>query len=438
MPSYQVADLEIDLHKYCEECFFYNMMDFAVSAEYDNPRGFYVVVARLDNPDGWNIHLQTLAWNAESGHSLVIDVGTLDGDWIKRTYVPVEFDIRPSNRATPDFARMKYHDMNQEPVLFSHIDLDEFNSRFCAEIQELPTTMYALGMQEGRVFCFNANRPAYIEHYWWNGTNRPATHIFQVARRFFGGASFYFVMSDRDGGAFERTRWSPFRVADAQMEAGSADIALSQFPVFHKNKLILGASNHANQPRLIDVPDRHYFYHNLYHSFRSFHRAVPFGQKIPQLVYGGNPANSCPENFKHASHATGQRQYFLDCVAAENPRIRTGNTPRQDMVLYKYILDIDGNGATWDATAWKLNSGSVMFKPDAVYRQWFYDQMRPGVHYIQVRDDFGDIDEKIDWCESHQPECRWIASNARALFQHVYAYRNVIRHTKSMLEQHII
>ena len=79
---------------------------------------------------------------------------------------------------------------------------------------------------------------------------------------------------------------------------------------------------------------------------------------------------------------------------------------------YKYILDIDGMASTWDATAWKMNAGSVLFKTDSGWRQWFYDDFLPWVHYIPVADDFSDLEEKILLCNKHPNECKKIIRNA--------------------------
>ena len=105
------------------------------------------------------------------------------------------------------------------------------------------------------------------------------------------------------------------------------------------------------------------------------------------------------------------------------------------MIHYKYILDIDGNSSTWDATAWKLNSGSVILKTESCWRQWFYDEYLPNVHYIEIKDDFSDLQEKYQWCESHQEECQIMIHNCKALFQKVYKYQNIMEYTKILLDK---
>jgi hypothetical protein len=131
-----------------------------------------------------------------------------------------------------------------------------------------------------------------------------------------------------------------------------------------------------------------------------------------------------------------QRQYFLsDAVDKTNIVCSESWIDKHEMVKYKYILDIDGRASTWDATAWKLNSGSVIFKVESIWRQWFYDEYLPWVHYIPVKNDFSDIHEKWRWCEENQDKCEEISKNAMDLFQKVYRYQNIVEHTIGVLKQ---
>ena len=103
------------------------------------------------------------------------------------------------------------------------------------------------------------------------------------------------------------------------------------------------------------------------------------------------------------------------------------------MIGYKYILDIDGNASTWDATAWKLNSGSVIFKVDGPWIQWFYSDFLAYVHYIPIKDDMSDLQEKYRWCEEHPEECEKIVENSKRLFQKVYRMSNIIKYIQDIL-----
>jgi hypothetical protein len=154
-------------------------------------------------------------------------------------------------------------------------------------------------------------------------------------------------------------------------------------------------------------------------------------------VYAGRIGRGTKYNFlTRRDIDTDQRTYFMsnnvpktNIVCSTNGELQT-----DDMIQYKYILDIDGHACTWDGTAWKLNSGSVIFKTNSIWRQWFYDDYKPWVHYIPINDDFSDIDDKYAWCESHQDECKRIISNAKKLFQKVYRLDSIFKYTIKAIE----
>jgi len=211
----------------------------------------------------------------------------------------------------------------------------------------------------------------------------------------------------------------------------------------------LAQSVHINLPYAVPIPDRHFFFHNLNHPFRSFHQGILWDTKIPKIVFAAQDRDT-KYNFldpRMRELDIAPRKYFKTQVAPRYPDIieyNGGWMDRTTMVIYKYILDIDGAASTWDATAWKLNSGSVIFKPRSGWAQWFYDGnplyhpdqlgFKANVHYIEIRDDFSDLRDKYLWCESHPAECRKMIKRCRDLFQEVYSYQRVIEYTQRVIE----
>ena len=63
-------------------------------------------------------------------------------------------------------------------------------------------------------------------------------------------------------------------------------------------------------------------------------------------------------------------------------------------------MSIEGNDKD-SGLQWKLNSNSVVFMPRPTKISWLMeDTLVPGKHYILIKDDFSDIDEKFKWCEN--------------------------------------
>jgi hypothetical protein len=146
------------------------------------------------------------------------------------------------------------------------------------------------------------------------------------------------------------------------------------------------------------------------------------GQKTSDLFYNfiNYKTMDGPKNITHAHDnvyiTNGPRHYFIDLY--NNNKLNNINydstfTSIQDQLKYKYILDIDGWACTWDATFWKLYSGSVLLKQKSVWKQWYYDELIEYVHYVPFANDFSDLNEQIQWCINNDDKCQEIINNSR-------------------------
>jgi hypothetical protein len=82
-----------------------------------------------------------------------------------------------------------------------------------------------------------------------------------------------------------------------------------------------------------------------------------------------------------------------------------------------------------------LNSGSVILKCKSPWKQWFYEEYIPWVHYVPIADDFADLQEKYEWCENHALECERMIVRCKDLFQKTYRFNNVITYMKTIFER---
>ena len=88
-----------------------------------------------------------------------------------------------------------------------------------------------------------------------------------------------------------------------------------------------------------------------------------------------------------------------------------------EFINYKFAIDIDGNSNSWPGLFTKMLMGNTILKVDSSnrYSQWYYDSLVAWTHYVPVRSDLADLDEKVLWCMSNFNECERIADNARVL-----------------------
>jgi hypothetical protein len=80
---------------------------------------------------------------------------------------------------------------------------------------------------------------------------------------------------------------------------------------------------------------------------------------------------------------------------------------------FKYIMSVEGNDKD-SGLNWKLKSNSVVFMPKPRISSWLMEEtLIDKFHYIQVNDDFSDLQEKFIWCEDNPNICADIIENAQ-------------------------
>ncbi|MEO1702298.1 MAG: glycosyl transferase family 90 [Pseudomonadota bacterium] len=88
----------------------------------------------------------------------------------------------------------------------------------------------------------------------------------------------------------------------------------------------------------------------------------------------------------------------------------------QDWINDRYALDIDGNTNTWSNMIARMHLGCCVLKVQSQFgfRQWYYDRIQPWEHFIPVKADMSDLEEKLDWARSNDDEAERIAIKGQA------------------------
>ncbi len=85
-----------------------------------------------------------------------------------------------------------------------------------------------------------------------------------------------------------------------------------------------------------------------------------------------------------------------------------------DAALHRWLIDIDGNVNSW-GLLWKLLSGSCVIRVLSKRQQWFHHQLVAWINYIPVNDDLSNLDDILEWCNSHPIKCEEIGLKGREL-----------------------
>jgi len=83
-----------------------------------------------------------------------------------------------------------------------------------------------------------------------------------------------------------------------------------------------------------------------------------------------------------------------------------------EFLKYKYILSVEGNDKD-SGINWKLNSNSLVFMTKPRICSWLMETtLIPDYHYVMLKDDFSDLEEKMNWCNNNPDICKTIIKNA--------------------------
>lgn len=92
---------------------------------------------------------------------------------------------------------------------------------------------------------------------------------------------------------------------------------------------------------------------------------------------------------------------------------QTPFTPLTEHFNYQFILCPEGNDVS-TAVQWVMLSNCIPVMTRPTVETWLmHSLMKPGVHYIEVADDYSDLEEKIAYYAMHQEEAEQIALNSQ-------------------------
>ena len=138
-----------------------------------------------------------------------------------------------------------------------------------------------------------------------------------------------------------------------------------------------------------------------------------FENKKNQAVWRGDIRNN------------SQREYFVKNFY-RTPLFDIGQTsPKQDVAWmksfmsikdqldFKFIFCLEGKCISTNLY-WAMSSNSVCVMPKPKYESWFMEgKLEDEVHYIEVKDDFSDAREKIEFYINNNDKCLEIIDNAQ-------------------------
>ena len=113
-----------------------------------------------------------------------------------------------------------------------------------------------------------------------------------------------------------------------------------------------------------------------------------------------------------------------------------GMQPIQTFLKHKYLLSLEGNDKD-SGLQWKLNSNSVVFMPKPTMTTWLMETtLIPDYHYVLLKDDFSNLEEKIKWCDDHPAECLQIIKHAKTFMLQFYDKQNELKIEEEVINRY--
>lgn len=246
-------------------------------------------------------------------------------------------------------------------------------------------------------------------------------------------------------------KWLVYPAQDYPFLLGLEDEIWSDLPVCHYQKNLKISSD-----RSILMPDFEILHHNYY---ATDHDPYPFPAKRNKAIFVGatTGGNNTSGNFLPNPRIEAARffwthreavDFFLPNVVqydSEETERKIRELPfcdrsffmsRLDQFRYRYLLSMDGNGATLSRVAMALLSNSVLMKYDSSNIAYYHRWLRPYENFLPIRhhQDVLDLIAKF----SDEPDTlRRIIARAHEDFHPLFQPVNVLRYWEIVLNAHL-
>ena len=88
-----------------------------------------------------------------------------------------------------------------------------------------------------------------------------------------------------------------------------------------------------------------------------------------------------------------------------------------EQLRFRYIVSVEGNDVATNLK-WALYSNSTVLMAKPRVESWALETaLVPGVHYVRLRDNYSDLEERLEWCRRNPSKARRIAERGRAYVQ---------------------
>lgn len=145
---------------------------------------------------------------------------------------------------------------------------------------------------------------------------------------------------------------------------------------------------------------------------------VSFDNKNNKLIWRGSSTGKdkrilLVEKYQNHPNKNIDIKFSNLCQNVSNNNYILNKLSIKEQLQSKFLISIEGNDVATNLK-WILYSNSVLIMPKPSIVSWIMeDKLEPGVHYIEIKPDFSDLEEKYKWCLENLNICQKIAKNGK-------------------------
>ena len=101
---------------------------------------------------------------------------------------------------------------------------------------------------------------------------------------------------------------------------------------------------------------------------------------------------------------------------------------------FKYLLVVDGN--TWASRIQTYLQTNSIILYNGVFTDHYLWMLKPWVHYVPIRTDLADLDEKLEWLIANDKKAQSIVENANAFMHEIGRYEHLQCYTGLLMQEY--
>lgn len=148
---------------------------------------------------------------------------------------------------------------------------------------------------------------------------------------------------------------------------------------------------------------------------------IPYTEKMDKIIFRGKVGKKLARR-KFMEMYLGHPMCDVGDVSRDAPH--EWKTPKKtipDHLKYKFIMALEGNDVASNLK-WVMSSNSIAVMPRPTYETWFMEgKLIPNYHYIEIKTDFSDLEERVKYYMAHPEEAQQIIRHAN---EYVSQFRN--------------